>query len=336
VKDYSKIAKTLDVDEFEAAIGFEPMDTNSKGEDHGHCPDPWGLHKNGDRTGKFAINRDKKVFNCFVCGGGTLLSLTMAIYDFDENQATEWLRQFSSKSNQTDEGFMSEIVRMLSDAPIEEVATLPWFNQNVLLQWDDEDSNWFSERGITEKVRERYKVGVNPKTIRTNGSDSFESTSIVLPHFWKGKLVGWQNRWMGERPKWVPKYTNTNDFPKRTTLFGWDNVLDSDKPIVIVESVPTVLYLASIGIPAVATFGATVSKEQMKILRSCQQGVVLAQDNDEAGIKWRNDLISYLERYIPVMEMEVVWEDDVGETRMVENSEVTIGLYNNPVYSHLL
>ena len=50
-------------------------------------------------------------------------------------------------------------------------------------------------------------------------------------------------------------------------------------------------------------------------------------------MKWATDLNLYLERYIPVMEMEMAWEDDIGETRMVENSDVTIGLYNNPVYS---
>lgn len=332
MKEYYKIVKTLDVDEFEAAIGFEPMGHNERGEDHGHCPDPWSLHKNGDRTGKFSINRDKKVFNCFVCGGGTLLSLTMAIHDFDEDQAVNWLRQFSSKSNQTDEGFLSEIERMFSEKEQEPEATLPWFNSNVLLQWKDENHEWFVSRGITSDVKKRYQLGVNTKTVRTMGSEVFESTSIVLPHFWQSKLVGWQNRWMGERPKWVPKYTNTNDFPKRTTLFGWDQIQDSNKPIVVVESVPTVLYLASLDIPAVATFGATVSKEQMRLLRSCQEGIVLAQDNDQAGDKWRSDLLSYLDRYIPVMEMEIAWEDDIGETRMVENSEVTIGLYNSPIY----
>jgi DNA primase len=332
MSEYFDIVKNIDIDEFENAIGFEPMDTNTRGEDYGHCPDPWNLHKHGDRTGKFAINRDKKVYNCFVCGGGNLLSLTMAIRDCDERDAIEWLRQFTSKSNQTDESFIDEINRLLIDKKTTEQETLPWFNDNVLTQWVNQNNLWFAKRGISDEIVSRYRLGVNYKTKRINQDQEFISESIVLPHFWNGRLVGWQNRWLGDRPKWVPKYTNTNDFPKRTTLFGWDHVLDADSPIVIVESVPTVLYLASLGIPAVATFGATVSKEQMKMLRGCQQGIVLAQDNDQAGDKWRGDLISYLDRYIPVMEMEIAWEDDIGETRMVQNSEVTIGLYNNPIY----
>lgn len=334
MKEYYKIVETLDVDEFEAAIGFEPIGYNDRGEDHGHCPDPWNLHKNGDRTGKFSINRDKKVFNCFVCGGGTLLSLTMAIRNCEEDQAIDWLKQFSSKIFQTDEGFLEEVNRLLSPKIKKaEEDVLPWFNGNVLLQWEEVNHPWFEERGISESVRLIYRLGVNTKTIRKLNDQEFISESIVLPHIHQEKLVGWQNRWIGERPKWVPKYTNTNDFPKKTTLYGLDMAIQCEKPIVVVESVPTVLYLASLNIPAVATFGATVSKEQMRLLRKWQHGVVLAQDNDQAGCKWRDDLVSYLDRYIPVMEMEIAWEDDVGERRMVENSEITIGLYNNPIYA---
>ena len=332
MSEYQDIVKRIDIDEFENAIGFEPLGSTAHGEDHGYCPDPWGYHQHGDRTGKFAINREKKVYNCFVCGGGTLLTLTMAIRDCDEREGLDWLRQFTSKAHQTDENFMDEIDGLLAPAVEEQETITPWFGPNVLTQWEGRDHEWFAERGISDEVREKYHLGVDENTRRTKGGDEFISESIVLPHFWEGKLVGWQNRWMGDRPKWVPKYTNTNDFPKRTTLFGWDHAAFGDKPIVVVESVPTVLYLASLDIPAIATFGATVSKEQLKIMRGCQQGIILAQDNDQAGDQWRGSLVSYLDRYIPVMEMEMAWEDDIGETRMVENSEVTIGLYNSPIY----
>lgn len=333
MKPYLEIVKNLDVDEFEAAIGFEPMGQTENGEDWGQCPDPWSMHKHGDRTGKFSINRDKKVFNCFVCGGGTLLSLTIAIKDCTESEAIEWLWQFSSKANQSDESFLDEIDKMLVKEVKNEEASLPWFNQNVLSQWRGNHHEWFDERGIVNHVIQEYKLGVNYNTIRSNKSEIFESTTIVLPHFWQGKLVGWQNRWLGDRPKWVPKYTNTGDFPKKTTLYGFDQAIEFNRPVVIVESVPSVLYLASLGIPAVATFGANVSKEQMSLLRGFQEGVILARDNDNAGMKWSNDLMLYLERYVPVMEMEIAWDDDIAEPRMVENPEVTIGLYNNPVYS---
>jgi len=135
MKQYLEIIKTLDIDDFENAIGFEPNGRTDHGEDWGHCPDPWRMHRHGDRTGKFSINRDKKVFNCFVCGGGTLLSLTMAIRDCTEDQAIEWLWQFSSKANQTNEGFIDEIDKILSIPEKEETLSLPWFNQNVLTQW---------------------------------------------------------------------------------------------------------------------------------------------------------------------------------------------------------
>lgn len=330
---YQDIIQSIDIDEFENAIGFEPMGHNNNGEDWGQCPDPWGMHKNGDRTGKFSINREKRVYNCFVCGGGSLVSLTMAIRECDKDEAIVWLRQFSSKSNQTNESFMEEIVNLMVESKKEqEKVTLPWFNEKVIAPWEGQSHPWFDERGISKDVIAKYRLGVNYETVRTKGSESFEGESIVLPHFWDSQLVGWQNRWVCDRPKWVPKYTNTGDFPKKVTLYGWDQAVVADTPIVIVESVPSVLYLASLNIPAVATFGATVSNEQMQMLRGCQQGVILAQDNDQAGDKWRNDLIEYLDRYVSIAEMEIAWDDDIGETRMVENPEVTTGLYNNPIF----
>ena len=329
--NYYDIVDDIDIDEFEQAIGFEPMGQNDLGEDHGRCPDPWGLHKHGDTTGKFSINRYKKVYNCFVCGGGTLLSLAKAINDCDEEQATAWLKQFVSKAYQSDTDFIDEIDRTLTTKFSIDETVLPYCNDNVLIPWEEQNHFWFEERGISESVRNKYRLGVNDNTVRTLGNDEFRSESIVLPHFWHGRLVGWQNRWMGDRPKWVPKYTNTNDFPKRTTLFGFDHVVNESRPVVIVESVPTVLYLASLNIPAIATFGATVSKEQLQLMRGFQQGIVLAQDNDEAGNQWRSRITSSLDKYVPIMEIEVVWDDDIGETRMVKNPEVTTGLYNNPL-----
>lgn len=84
---YGHFANRIDVDEFEQAIGFDPI-KSTHDEDTGHCFDFFGLHTHGDTTGKLSINREKRVYNCWVCGGGSLLDLTMNKLDVDAEAAT--------------------------------------------------------------------------------------------------------------------------------------------------------------------------------------------------------------------------------------------------------
>ena len=106
---YSDFENRIDIDAFEEAIGFEPIETRS-GNDVGHCPDWQGLHSHGDTTGKFAIHRDKKVYNCWVCGGGSILSLAMEINDMDMQEATDWLFKFTETADQTSDDFSAVIM----------------------------------------------------------------------------------------------------------------------------------------------------------------------------------------------------------------------------------
>jgi DNA primase len=71
-------------------------------------------------------------------------------------------------------------------------------------------------------------------------------------------------------------------------------------PVVVVESVPSALALESAGMASVATFGSNVNEAQLRLLRRLQGGVILAPDNDTAGIKWKESLTEYLKRYTRV------------------------------------
>jgi len=131
--------------------------------------------------------------------------------------------------------------------------------------------------------------------------------------FWKGRLVGWQNRWLApddERPDWIKKYTNTTGFPKEMTIWGFDEALevsqDSKQEVIVVESVPSALFLWTLGYPAVATFGSDVNAAQMRLLRRFQTGVMLWPDNDNAGTKWLNANTEYLKRFVPVWHLPLV------------------------------
>lgn len=313
---YGDFSHRIDVDSFEEAIEFAGED-DGKGNDVGHCPDPWGLHKHGDSTGKFAIHRDKRVFNCWVCGGGTLLSLAMAIKDFSEEDATEWIVQFAGE--QTDERFEDEISELLRDEIQREPVT-PWFNKRVLdnfVPHADEDAFWdfLKERGIDGGVAANHMVGYNESEVKINKKgERYEGPGIIFPHFWGDRVVGWQTRWLDDdRPKWVSKYNNTRDFPKKHTLYDLERWYWSEDPIVVVESVPTALYLQSLGFASMATFGGSVTPQQLRLMRACQQGLILAPDNDSPGDKFVAKCVEYgLDEYVDVKVCERVGKPDSG------------------------
>lgn len=302
---YSEYAHRIDIDAFEEAIGFQFIENDGKGNDVGYCPDPWGMHKHGDTTGKFAIHREKRVFNCWVCGGGTLLSLAMAVWDLPEDDAIDKLHSFCAAP--TDERFEDEIDDLLRDERRRE-PVIPWFNAAVLDKFEGFPGDaplfeWIDQRRIDQQVATQHRVGFDPKGVKVHKKGRYEGPGIIFPHFWQGRLVGWQTRWLEpdeERPSWVQKYNNTRDLPKRWTIYNYERVYLEQQPVVVVESIPTCLFVESLGLPAIATFGGTVTPEQLTLLRSCQQGLILAPDNDEPGEKFVTKAVPYLERFVDI------------------------------------
>ncbi len=312
---YLRFVDSIDVDQFEAAINFVPFE-HRKGEDVGHCPDVWGLHKHGDTSGKFAINREKKVYHCFVCGGGTLLSLAMEYFGMNEEDATHALYEFTREDMRTDSDLIEDLKAKLREDDQRKADKVPFFNERVLDQFDKAGADIFgycTDKGIAPEIAWEFKVGYHKhykKASPIRGGDKIDDDYygpvIVFPHFWDEKLVGWQHRWLNygkDTPKWLPKYTNTSDFPKSETLFNYDRArLDTrrGKAVIIVESVPTVLFLESFGYPAVSTFGSGITDGQIKYLSRLESGVIIAPDNDSAGHKFECNAVDALIDRIPL------------------------------------
>jgi 5S rRNA maturation endonuclease (ribonuclease M5) len=111
---------------------------------------------------------------------------------------------------------------------------------------------------------------------------------IVSPF---GELLGWQEKgkdWFKNEPAGVKK---------SVTLFGIERF--QARTAVLVESPLDVVRFASAfnGMQALATFGAHVSKEQMNILASSAERVIVAMDNDKAGIESGKYLFKNLPRF---------------------------------------
>lgn len=304
---YSDFASRVDIDALTEALEIDFVD-NKGNEMKAHCPLPYNSHTNGDTTGKFSINREKRVWGCWVCGGGSLLDLVMTMKDLDPEPATKWIYQFANHEETEDE-FFDELSRLLAD-PADSQPSMPFFNFKTLERFESAVGHpWLASRGISNEVAKNFSLRYSSTSQRTNGSETYVGESIILPHVWRNRLVGWQQRWLGDdRPKWVPKYTMTPDFPKNETLFAYDTSVIPARlgdMVIVVESVPSALYLWSNRCPAMATYGSSVSESQLKLLRKFGR-VTLAPDNDEAGLKWSHALESYLENYIEVSVLPVL------------------------------
>lgn len=297
---YQEFRDRINLDVLYEALEWEPIRTKDN-EDIGQCFDVHQLHKHGDTTGKLAINREKMVYNCWVCGGGSLLSLVMELKNMDVEEATKWLYQFTDTRHASDmqwRSFLTAKLEALNPIP-QSQPVLPWFNDRVLRPWEANvnQTDWFDKRHISGRWISYFNLGFDPEHIKQD----YCGPAIILPHFWESRLVGWQERWLdNDRPKWLGKYTNTPDFPRKRTLWGYHQALNEGPEPIVVESVPTAIMLWSYGYPAIATFGSSVTHEQVSLLRVFQRGIIASPDNDGAGRRWLNSITGGLESYIPI------------------------------------
>jgi hypothetical protein len=356
---YEDFYDRINVDAFEEAIGWTP-EYEQNGNDVGYCLFPEN-HAHGDTTGKFAIHREMRVYNCFVCGGGSLLSLAMEVKSMGPEEGLHWLYQFCEEDMRSDHEFVDEFLASFEDVE-ERVATLPYFNERVLdqyptepledaLEWDEDSRTWMrfvDRRAILPDVAAAYGVRyvkrmerLAPSRGKFADDDPYEGPAILFPHTWKGRLVGWQTRWLDpNRPEWLPKYTNTIGFPRETTIYGYDQAKQdrSGLPVVVTESGPSSLFVISTGYPSVATFGSNTNDAQIRLLRRFSNGVILAHDHDipkekgklSAGIKWRNDLTNALKRYVDVYHLPPVSNQpgaDIGDLAKADDPGEAVDNY---------
>lgn len=111
----------------------------------------------------------------------------------------------------------------------------------------------------------------------------YTPVSIVFPYIEYGSLVYWQERYVIEKRFVFPDESKTG-LSKTDFLYNFDYAEQPHGNIVIVESI---FNCISIGDDCVATGGATISsdgKQVAKLEALLPKLVVLAPDNDPAGI----------------------------------------------------
>lgn len=250
----------------------------------GFCPMHFERVGKEDSNPSWSINVETGVHHCFSCGyKGTLLTLVCELNEFftewdrfDYDAAKAWLRQ----NIELDFEALTKQLEELRNTYI--ALPKPLEMSEARLAVFDEVPEWaLNARNLSEEACWAYGV-------KWSSRDSSWITPIRNAE--TNALMGWQekgqtSRLFRNRPTGVTK---------STTLFGY-NVFPKST-MIVVESPLDAVRLASVGIHGgVSTFGASVSKDQLELMRVAGK-LIIAMDNpnkDAAGEKASKEIFDY-------------------------------------------
>lgn len=254
-------------------------------------------HNNGDANPSAACNLDRKLYVCYSYWGGDLFHLVMKLEDKSSfADIVPILAPMLGEATAEPDRFAAEMedlmARFFTD-PAAYAADLPAYSERVLAPWAFVHP-YLHERGIDSGTASALQIGWRE-----------DDNRIVIPHFWEGRLVGWQARAIPDRPGlWPgtavqhPKYRSTAGFPKADTLYyNHSRPRPTGGSVIVVESPFSVIKAAAVGLttPVLATFGAKVSATQTRMLADFDEVTVWA-DADAAGTLMSRRLARALHR----------------------------------------
>lgn len=164
-------------------------------------------------------------------------------------------------------------------------------------------SEYLKSRKIDIETQKLFNTGISEK-----------GDAICLPwHDWQGRIINMKYRSIKNKDFWY----SSGGQPVKKHLYGLFLVLDLHRkqrkykkklsPVYLVESEIDALYLWSIGKPAIAFGGSSISEQQQGLivgkLSDCE--LILATDNDKVGQKFRRVLAKELGGYFTIKELEI-------------------------------
>jgi len=249
------------------------------------------------------IDKDNGMFICFACGeSGSIIDMVMHSTKRNYFEAT---RLINSKRSQTN---IAEQIDEVIDKPTElkefDTDLISKLNNNLLS--NTRAQQYFLSRKISQHAQKELMLGYSEK-----------QDMVTVPVFdIESKCVGFVGRSIEGK-----SFKNSTGLPKSKVLFNLNR--SKHKRVVVVESSFDAIRLWQLGIPAVATLGATVSKTQIFLLQKYSSSVIVCPDNDEAGKALVDKINKFLNKEVDVVHLNK--GKDIGD---LEDSEI-INLFNN-------
>lgn len=262
---------------------------------HGCLIDP--THQRQDSEPTASLNYHKLAYRCLGCGAkGGLLWFIAQARGCTTDEARQWLNSETGLGGQVmDISLLMKYFDALYK-PKTGWPPIPTYPARMLEPWAlihpyltdprDQGGRAIPEANVISMnlgYAEDYKIGK-----RTDGT-WITSERIVIPHFWKGALVGWQSRRL-DVTDGTSKYLSSPDFPKDQTIYNYQP--RHTGTVVVMEAMLSAASKVHLEPHPEATFGASVTEEQHRLLEKHPR-IVLFMDNDDAGwkaVEGRDDL----------------------------------------------
>jgi len=252
-------------------------------------------HTNGDASPSACANLEKKLYTCYAGGWSGDFFHLIAKMEGKESlaDALPVIGEFLTGAVSEAEDLRTTIGRFFT-RPGADLIDLPTYHERVLKPWALVHPYLYEERGITVEAASKLQLGFDERENR-----------IVFPHFWNGRLIGWQKRAIPSRPGWpgtysdYPKYRSSLGMPKSETLYHYDQARKYTS-VLVVESPMSVAKAVSWGLDNIcATFGAKVSDRQIDLLKGFNR-VTVWFDSEPAGRAGERKLVQGLYRHTAV------------------------------------
>ncbi|MFZ9241642.1 MAG: toprim domain-containing protein [Sediminibacterium sp.] len=226
---------------------------------------------NNYRSPAAEISKDTGLFWCFSCQ--ETKTLEEVVMHVTQRSYFEAARLIDSKSESID--LLDNLSEALNKAPefVEyDLEVINRLHNNVFK--NKRAQEYFEKRGITKDSVIKYKLGY---------SENQDMVTIPV-HSSEGLCLGFVGRSVEGKI-----FKNSTNLPKSKTMFNIHRAKLYDK-VFVVESSFDAIRLEQVGAHAVAALGATISKEQRKLLKQYFNQVIVLGDNDEAGKNMSNKI----------------------------------------------
>ena len=276
-----------------------------------------------ERTPSFAVNPAGQFYHCFGCGkGGGVINFIMEIENLSYPDAVAFLAkragmQMPEDSFDRDARKRSRLLAANRDAA-------RWFYEQLSTPEGKRCTDYMAGRRISPPVAKRFGLGFAPErsgafltAMRQKGYSDWELSDadlirrgdhgfyctfrdrLIFPIIdVRGNVIGFSGRTLGDAGA---KYLNSKDtlvFNKGRNLFAL-NLAKKSKAgyIILSEGNIDIVALHQAGFDsAVASLGTSLTPEQARLISRYTNEVIIAYDNDGAGIKASQRAIGILER----------------------------------------